>query len=247
MKMKRTLFLLALPFLYLLTTAESCNCELDPNELSEVKEQLTAFEKSKAIKVVYNSPKKNASIEVAKDCRCLYAGDSLEYVSAKTFGVENSTLDPLQLSPLGPTGAPTLDPKVPTTSNLTAFMGCLSCTGGVTGGGRIPVPPRPPVGDEALDFEKFTTLLVGPDAKLSGKSDFTELNLISKSALGRPNFFDLAPQDAWKGTIAGKDAFSTSKNGYVVAAIDLGDAGVLRIASFSGERVQYVLEKLTIE
>ncbi|MBX7240766.1 MAG: hypothetical protein K1X92_03385 [Bacteroidia bacterium] len=245
--MKRFLFLLALPFLYLLTTAESCNCELDPNELSAVKEQLTGFEKSKAIKVVYRSSEQKAAIDIAKDCSCLFSGDSLETVSSRTFGIENNQSDPLQLSPLGPSGGPSLDPRVPTVSNLSAFLGCISCTGGVTGGGRIPPPPVPPVGDEELGFDKFTTLLVGPDPKLGGKSDFTELNLISKTALGRPDFFDLAPQDAWKGTIAGKDAFSTSRNGYVVAVIDLGDAGVLRVGSFSGERVQYVLEKLTIE
>ena len=246
MKMKRILFLLALPFLYLLTTAESCNCSIDPNELSKAKEQLTAFEKSKAVKIVYRTNDKKAAIDVSKDCRCMFAGDSIEKVSNRTFGIANNASDPLQLSPLGPNG-PTLDPRIPTLSELTANLGCLSCTGGVTGGGRVPTPPVPPVGDEALNFDKFTTLLVGPDPSLGGKSDFTELTLITKSALGRPDFFDLAPQDAWKGTIAGKDAFSTSRNGYVVAVIDLGSEGVLRIGSFSGERVQYVLEKLTVE
>jgi hypothetical protein len=245
MKRKWMLFL-AIPAIYLLTTGQSCNdCALDTDDLTKAQTELASYSKSKQLKVAYNSSKKSSTLTVPADCNCFYTGEDFEAASAENFGIQKNPTDPLMLSPISKGNtAPTLDPSNETFSRILNEVGCPSCTGGTTGGGvRPPKPPVPPVGDDEFGFDKgITTFSVGANSSLGGKSDFLEASLITKSALGRPNFSDLVPADGWKGTTDGREYFYTNRNGYMVAVIDLGDEGVLRLGSFNGERVQWVIK-----
>lgn len=232
---------LTLPVLYFLTTAESCNC--DTLDLTQAKEDLAAFETSKQAQVVVDLNASKLELGFAKSCNCTYYGDAIDSVSKSTFGIAINQDDPLMLTPKVGANELAFSPQSRVFTPIINATGCLSCTGGVKGGGR-PTPPPPPPPIHPGDFLNF---VIGPDALVAGKSDFTELNFIPNTALGRLTFEDLIPADGFKGTIGSHDYFSTSRNGYTVVVINLDKDHVLRVGSFSQERVYMLLKALSFK
>lgn len=244
---QKWLLALALPIAFLLTTGESCNdCKLDTSELTTIQEKVTSVQKSKQVTLTHNISKGTTGIRIASDCKCMYTGDDLEKASHEAFS-KASANDRLMLSPLeGTDYVITTNPRAKTFTNFTVYMGCTSCSG-VNGGGRVPTPPQPPTGDEAFQFGKLTSVILGPDPTIATKSSYTELNLLRESDLGGKTYSDLIPQDAFKGTVGNRDFFSTSRNGYTVAVIDLGASGMMRIGSFDSERVELALNQFSAQ
>lgn len=245
MKLSSWMLALLLPFVFLLTTGESCNCQLDETALQTANEQLASLEKSKQTVVRYRPADRKAPVSIPADCKCMYTGEELEKLATDKFGANSD--DPLMLTPLtGTDKVPTFDPRKRTFTELSAYMGCISCSG-ITGGGKRPPPPPPPTGDEAFLFGKITAALIGPDPSIGSKSDYLEINLLNKSQLGGREFSDLRPQDAWSDKVGGQDAFVSNRNGYTVAVIDLGSGDMLRIGSFDSDRVQNVLANFEVQ
>lgn len=244
---QKWLLALALPIAFLLTTGESCNdCKLDTSELTAIQEQVTSVQKSKQVTLTHSTSRGTTGIKIPTDCKCMYTGDDLEKTSKEAFS-KASANDPLMLTPLeGTDFVPSLNPTAKTYDRLGIYMGCPSCSG-VNGGGKLPPPPPPPTGDEMLEFGKMTAAIIGPDPRIATKSSYTEVNLLNSSDLGGKTFSDLAPQDAFKGTVGNRDFFSTSRNGYTVAVIDLGASGMMRIGSFDSERVEIALNQFSAQ
>lgn len=234
-----------LPVVYFLCTAESCNCQVDPTDFTNLKTQLTKYGESGNLRTTYTKGRTEAALTFPKECECIYASEDIDKEAAKYVGVNAINQDDkLSLNPLGEVGK---DPLNTMTSLYDWGIYGAGVQGGKTG---PPPPPPPPVIEGKMGFAagQTHTAIIGPDPTLGSQGDYVNLMLTNMTNLGGGSFNALAPQDAFQDKLAtGQNFFSTSRNGYNVMYVEMGDGNVMRLSSFNQFRLNAVANELAIQ
>lgn len=245
MRTKYLLSLMMLPVVYFICTAESCNCQIDPTDFTNLKEQVGNYGASSNLRTTYVRGKSEVNLSFAKECKCIYASDDIDKASLSYVGKDAIDRDDiLSLNPLTETGKDRLNP-------LSFLADWGSHAAGVQGG-RVgpPPPPPPPVIEARMGFSSGQNhnAVIGPDPAIGLQGDYVTLSLLNMDNLGASSFTSLAPADAFQDKLpSGQAFFSTSRNGYNVIYVEVGDGNVMRIASFNQARLNAVVTQLAIE
>ena len=234
-----------LPVVYFICTAESCNCQVDPTDFTNLKEQVANYSASGNLRTTYTKSNSQASLSFAKECKCIYASTDIDKEAAKYVGKDALNQDdPLALNPLGEVGKNPLN-------TMTSLFDWGVVAAGVAGG-KVgpPPPPPPPVIEARMGFSagQTHTAIIGPDPTLGTQGDYVNAMLTTMDNLGASSFDALAPSDAFQDKLAtGQAFFSTSRNGYNVMYVEMGDGSVMRLSSFNQFRLNAVATALAIQ
>lgn len=245
MQTKYLLSLMLLPVVYFMCTAESCNCQIDPTDFTNLKEQVANYGASGNLRTTYTKGKSEAALSFAKECKCIYASESIDKEASKYVGKDAINQDdPLALNPLGEPGKNPL-------SVVTSLFDWGILGAGVQGGKVGPPPPPPPPVIElkmGLTAAQTHTAIIGPDPEIGTQGDYVNVMLTTMDNLGATNFTSLAPSDAFQDKLStGQAFFSTSRNGYNVMYVEMGDGSVMRLSSFNQFRLNAVVEALAVQ
>ena len=245
MQTKYLLSLMLLPVVYFICTAESCNCQVDPTDFTNLKAQVANYGQSGNVRATYTKSKSETALSFAKECKCIYASDDIDKEAAKHVGKDALNQDDrLALNGLAEVGKNPLN-------TLSALWDWGVVAAGVQGG-RVgpPPPPPPPVIELKMGFSagQTQTAIIGPDPALGMQGDYVNMLLTTMDNLNATSFDVLAPQDAFRDKLSsGQPFFATSRNGYNVMYVDMGDGKVMRLSSFNQARLNAVANVLVVE